>query len=134
MARMTEDQALAMGYVQNGKGDWVRPSKARDKRTPRAVRYEQGLQDKVEEFLRLNDIAYIHIHRATRKTGYSVQGQPDIIGLCRGAPFVIELKAKDGKQGRKQQLKMAQWKNNGARADVIDNYEDFLRFMREVMG
>lgn len=91
---------------------------------PDAVEREIPLHGRIMQWLKLNNVPYIHA-RTDRKSGIN-PGAPDFAFPYRGKTFWLEIKSATGKRSRDQLAWALLAEQRGATVHVIRSWEEFL--------
>lgn len=84
---------------------------------------EKTLQNKIIKYLEANK--WIVIKTITlNKNGY-----PDIFAFKNGEAIMIEVKSDIGKATALQKYRIEQFRNEGFRAEIINNYTEFIQWI-----
>ena len=99
-----------------------------DSRTSKAVERENDLHDQIFEYCKLKD--YLVIHSRTDRATTNEVGTPDfVIMRPYGVTILLECKAKGNKATTAQLAKLAHAKKLGFVAEIVDNFDDAIRFI-----
>ena len=86
---------------------------------------EKILQVQCENYLRLNDIEFLHLSSRAREK----EGWPDLVFCLRGIPWAVELKTATGTVSEEQSRVLTNMTHNGWTVRVIRSFMEFRKIV-----